>query len=243
MFDNLVESRIKKRRSLGQAAASIAVHVALIFAAVKATQGAAEAIRDPVDTQMVYMMKPPEPTPPAAPASPPPSEAVVATNPPPKGFKTISAPIDIPKEIPPIDFNQKPFDPKDFTGEGVEGGSAYGVVGGTGPVDVAGLGGRGSGGVYAMSDLDDPVQPIKIPDPRYPSALKSAGITGRVELQYIVDTTGHAEPNSFKVLTKTHEAFVAPAEEAILKGLFKPAKFRGRPVRQLVQQAVSFTVR
>jgi protein TonB len=72
--------------------------------------------------------------------------------------------------------------------------------------------------------------------------LQSAGIAGRVELQYIVDTTGHAEPASFKVLKTTHAAFVQPAKEAITKGLFKPARFKGQPVRQLVQQAISFKV-
>jgi protein TonB len=70
--------------------------------------------------------------------------------------------------------------------------------------------------------------------------LASAGITGRVEMQFIVDTTGHVEPPSFKVLKTTHPAFSEPAREAILKSVFKPARFKGSPVRQLVQQAVSF---
>ena len=35
-------------------------------------------------------------------------------------------------------------------------------------------------------------------------------------------------------------AFDEPAREAIVKGVFKPAKFKGAPVRQLVQQAISF---
>ena len=160
---------------------------------------------------------------------------VVAANPPPKGFQTVVAPTDIPKDIPPIDLNEKPFDPKDFTGKGVEGGIAAGIVGGTGPVDV-------SGEVFLEAQLDDPVQPISIPTPRYPPVLQSAGIAGSVDLQYVVDTTGHAEPNSFKVMKTTHPAFAEPAKEAIAKGVFKPAKFKGQPVRQLVQQRISFKV-
>jgi protein TonB len=242
MFDNLLESKVRRQRSFSQAVVSLAVHGAVIFAAVKATQGVAETIREtPIDTSMIFLSKPAEPTPPTRAASPPPSDAVVSVNPPPKGFKTVSAPIEIPKEIPPIDFNQKPFDPKDFTGQGIEGGSALGVVGGTGPLEGGGGGiGGGGSGVYNVGDLDDPVQAINIPEPRYPPALQSAMISGRVELQYVVDTTGRAEPNSFKILTQSHQAFVNPAKEAILKGVFKPAKFRGRPVRQLVQQAISF---
>ncbi len=101
----------------------------------------------------------------------------------------------------------------------MEGGVATGVVGGTGPV---------SGEVFLEAQLDDPVQPISIPTPRYPPVLQSAGIAGAVDLQYVVDTTGHAETNSFKVLKTTHPAFVEPAKEAITKGVFKPAKFKGQ---------------
>jgi TonB family protein len=72
--------------------------------------------------------------------------------------------------------------------------------------------------------------------------LQSAGISGAVDLQYVVDTTGHAEPNSFKVVKATHPAFVEPAKEAILKGVFKPARYKGQHVRQLVQQRISFKV-
>jgi TonB family protein len=193
----------------------------------------AETINDkPVDTTMVFL-KPPEPPPP--PPEQPPPDVVVSANPPPKGFQTVVAPTDIPKDIPPVDLSEKPFDPKDFTGKGVEGGIATGIVGGTGPVNV-------SGEVFLEAQLDDPVQPISIPTPRYPPVLQSAGIAGSVDLQYVVDTTGHAEANSFKVLKTTHQAFVEPAKEAILKGVFKPAKFKGQPVRQLVQQRISFKV-
>ncbi len=232
MFENLIESKSKGKKSFGQSVLSLVVHAAVIFAAVKVTQGAAETIRDVVaDTTMVFL-KPPPPPPPPPPDQPPP-DVIVAQNPPPKGFQTVVAPTDIPTDIPPIDIDEKPFDPKDFTGKGVEGGIAAGIVGGTAPV---------TGEVFLEAQLDDPVQPISIPTPRYPPVLQSAGIAGRVELQYVVDTTGHAEPASFKVLKTSHPAFVEPAKEAIAKGVFKPAKFRGQAVRQLVQQAIAFKV-
>lgn len=229
MFENLLESKSKKQRTIGQTVASLVVHGAIIFGAVKATQGVAESIKDrPVDTTMVFL-KPPEAPP------PPPPEQVVVANPPPKGFQTVVAPTDIPKDIPPIDLKQKAFDPKDFTGKGIEGGVGTGVVGGTGPVDV-------KAEVFTEAELDDPVSPISIPTPRYPPVLQSAGIAGSVDVQYIVDTTGHAEPPSFKVLKSSHQAFEEPAREAIMKGVYKPAKFRGKLVRQLVQQRISFKI-
>ena len=229
MFENLIESKQKKQRTAGQTILSVVLHVLLIIGAVKATQGVAETIKNrPVDTTMVFL-KPPEP--PKPPPDQPPPDVVVAANPPPKGFQTVIAPTDIPKDIPPIDLDEKPFDPRDFTGKGVEGGTGTGVP--TGPV---------TGEVFLVDQIDDPVQPISIPNPRYPPVLQSAGISGSVDLQYVVDTTGHAESNSFKVMKSTHPAFSEPAMEAIRKGIFKPARLKGRPVRQLVQQRISFKV-
>jgi periplasmic protein TonB len=229
VFENLIESKHKKQRTLGQTALSLLLHGLLIFGAIKATQGVAETIRDrPVDTTMVFL-KPPEP--PKPPPEQPPPDVVVAANPPPKGFQTVVAPTDIPTDIPPIDLDEKPFDPRDFTGKGVEGGIGTGIEGGTGPV---------TGEVFLEAQLDDPVQVISQPTPRYPPVLASTGITGRVEMQFIVDTTGHVEASSFKIMKTSHPAFAEPAREAILKSVFKPARFKGRPVRQLVQQAVSF---
>jgi TonB family protein len=70
--------------------------------------------------------------------------------------------------------------------------------------------------------------------------LQSAGIAGSVDLQFIVDTTGHVEPNSLKVWPRRHDAFVEPAKEAVMKGSYKPARYKGEPVRQQVQQRIQF---
>jgi hypothetical protein len=168
VFENLIESKQKNQRTLGQTVLSVLLHGLVIVGAVKATQGVAESVKNrPVDTTMVFL-KPPEP--PKPPPDQPPPDVVVAANPPPKGFQTVVAPTDIPKDIPPIDLNEKPFDPRDFTGKGVEGGIGTGIEGGTGPV---------TGEVFLEAQLDDPVQVISQPQPRYPPVLASAGITGR----------------------------------------------------------------
>jgi protein TonB len=231
VFDNLIESKPKKQRTVGQTIVSVAFHGALIFLAITATKMSAEAARDaPIDTTRVFL-KPPPPAPP--PPDQPPPEVVVAQNPPPKGFQTIVAPDQIPTEIPPIDLNEKPFDPKDFTGKGVEGGSGIGVVGGTGPVEV-------QGEVFLEAQLDDPVQAISQPTPRYPPVMQAAGIAGKVTIQFIVGTDGKVEPGSIKILSSTNKAFEEPARETIAKSVFRPAKYRGQPVRQLVQQVINF---
>jgi protein TonB len=118
MFENLIESKRKKQKSLGQSITSVIVHILIIFGAVKATSGAAETLKNVIqDTTMVFLEPPKAPEPP--PEQPPP-EAVVAANPPPQGFQVVTPPADIPTEIPPVNLNEK-FDPRDFTGKGVEG--------------------------------------------------------------------------------------------------------------------------
>ena len=209
------------------------VHAAVIAAAVKVTAAGAEAVKNVVaDTTMVFLKPPPPPPPP--PDQPPPDVIVVA-EPPAQGVPDGGCPHRHPEGHPARGPGAEALRSEGLHRKGAEGGLASGIVGGTGPVDVAGV-------VYTEGQLDDPVQPISIPTPRYPPVLQSAGIAGSVDLQYVVDTTGHAEPNSFKVMKSTHPAFAEPAKEAIIKGVFKPAKFKGQPVRQLVQQRISFKV-
>lgn len=234
MFDTLIESKAKGSRSVGQMAVSIVLHGVLLFGAAKVAAGVAEeVINKPKDTSLVFIKPPPPPPPPKVETPPP--DVVVSQNPPPKGFQTVVPPDIIPKEIPPVDVNQKPFNAADFTGKGVEGGIATGVVGGTGPVEV-------KGEVFLEAQLDDPVQAVNFGSLRYPPVMQSAGIEGRVEVQYIVDTLGRAERGSIKILKSTHKAFEEPAREAIEKSVFKPARFKGSAVRQLVQQALSFKI-
>lgn len=233
MFEHLIESEKKRFGSARQTAISAAIHLIVIFAAVQATTGAAESLKKLMqDTTMVFL-KPPDPPPPPPPETPPP-DAVVTANPPPQGFQTVIPPTDIPKEIPPVNLNEK-FNAADFSGKGVEGGIAAGLVGGTGPVDT-------QAETYLAAEVDDPVAPINIPKPRYPPVMQQAGIAGSVDVQYVVDTTGHSDMRYWKVLKSTNKAFEEPAREAISKGVFKPAKIKGTPVRQLVQQRVSFNI-
>ncbi|MEO8140988.1 MAG: TonB family protein [Gemmatimonadota bacterium] len=237
MFENLIESNQKRSGGLGQSLVSVFVHAGLIFGAIRATQGAAEAIREiTVDTTMVFL-KPPE-TPPPPP--PPPENVVVSANPPPQGFQVVSPPDNIPTEIPPVNLNEK-FDPKDFTGKGVEGGIATGIVGGTGPVSIEGQ-------VFLAAEVDDNPQMTngaacaEAIASSYPAVMKSAGIPGKVVMQFIVNTDGHVDPASVKITSSTHKAFEEPARKVLTSTActFKAGSTHGQPVRVLVQQAISF---
>jgi protein TonB len=237
VFENLIESKRQRQNNLVQSVTSVVVHLVLAFGAIKATQGAAEVVREIVqDTSMVFL-KPPEPPPPEP--EPIPENVVVSANPPPQGFQVVLPPENIPTEIPPVNLTER-FDPKDFTGKGVEGGIAAGVAGGTGPVPTI------EGEVFLAAEVDETpqVNANHTCQGKYPPVMQSAGIPGRVVLQFVVNTDGRVDPGTVKVINSTHKAFEDPARTGILSDgcTFKPGKSRGQPVRVLVQQAVSFKV-
>jgi outer membrane biosynthesis protein TonB len=236
MLDLLVASHPTAPRSLGQAVLSLGLHSAMIAGAVVATRQIAGQVRPrAVETTLIFALKPPPPEPAA---EPPKQETLVAVNPPPKGFQTVIPPAEIPKVIPPVDLTQRALDPRNFTGKGVEGGIAGGVVGGTGKVDAE----TPANVVYEAGDLDEPAQVISQPPPRYPSLLEQAGIPGLVAVQFVIGPHGTVEPGSLEVLSTTDSAFVAPARESILSSSFRPARFRGRTVRQLARQTIRFAI-
>ncbi len=170
---------------------------------------------------------------------------VLTVNPPPRGFQTVVAPTDVPSGIPAVDLNQRPFDPADFTGRGVEGGVGYGVEGGTGMVDPDVVPAGDADVVYpaTLSDVRfEAAVLISQPLPKYPQVLQQAGISGLVKVRFVVDTTGRVEPTSIKVTESTHRGFEDPARESVAAAVFHPARIGERPVRQLANQPIRFVV-
>ena len=62
------------------------------------------------------------------------------------------------------------------------------------------------------------------PTPRYPSILQSAGVEGRVLAQFAVDTLGHADMNTCKVLQASRELFAQAVRRVLLSSRFFPAE-------------------
>ena len=213
---------------------SAAVHGVLATAAVLATQRAVEeANAAPSDTTLVVLFQENRSEP--KPAAPPPPVLAVITPPPlPKGFQTISAPIDVPVEIPPVDLTDR-FDPRNFTGIGAEGGVWDGW-------EIAADGdGDGDQPVLAGA-ADEPPEVISSPKLKFPDMLRAAGIQGFVVVGFVVDTTGRAEPESINIVSTTNAGFDASAKQVIRKSRYRPARMRGRLVRSLVTMRVDFNL-
>jgi TonB family protein len=221
VFDVLIESRKKGegKKALGVGAISLMLHTVIIGGAVVATltAGSGDASTK-VDTQMVFLNQQQD----QKQDQPPPPQLDVQL----KGFQTVIAPTDIPTNIPPVNL-QEHFDPRDYSGVGVEGGVATGIV-------------PGADQVLSVDVVQEKPERLSGPQPQYPPLLQQAGIEGRVMVQAIVDTSGRVEPNSVRVVESANPGFDQPAKNAVLKSLFRPGRVYGRAVRVLVQIPIDF---
>jgi TonB family protein len=239
MLDVLIASGARLELRPAWLTTSLVTHGLVVTLAIVATRAALDTPRTVATDAaiMLFVPKPPPAPPPEVKREP--TAPVVIAAPPPKGFQTIAALQDIPQMIPPVDLTQRPLDPRDFTGRGVEGGIDEGVVGGTGKVDES----TGADAIYEATTADEHfVQATLVsqPTPRYPKVLEAAGIAGRVAFEFVIDTTGHVEPASIRTLESTHEAFEAAARAVVAGATFRPARMSGHVVRQLTRQAIRF---
>lgn len=222
MFDVLIESKKQSQRGklAGTSIVSIVFHTLVIGGLVYATLSAGEtdnAITE--DTAMVYVQQ----------ETKQPDQPQVQLEVQFKGFQTVVAPTDIPTNIPPVNLQDR-FDPRDFTGVGVEGGTASGLV----PTADA---------VLSVDVVQEKPERLAGPQPVYPPLLMQAGIEGTVMVQAIIDTMGRVEPSSVKVTQTANPGFNESAKQTVLKSLFRPARVYGKAVRVLIQLPVTYTIR
>ena len=88
--------------------------------------------------------------------------------------------------------------------------------------------------VPAAPDTASPVLPI------YPDSLLRTGVEGRVLVEFVVDTTGVPDPETFGVVLTTDPLFTESVRRAVLATRFTPALREGSKVRQLVQMPFRF---
>jgi len=227
VFDKLIESNPKARaggKFGGSTTLSIVLHGILVAAAVKATLTAGQQFaEDKLDTTMVFIQ-------PEEKKEEQQQEVKLEE---PKGFTALLAPVNIPTNIPPINLNEK-FDPRDFSGVGIEKG-----ISALTSTDVK----IDPGQAFIEAVVDEKPERVKDPPLEYPDLLRQAGIEGSVIIEVIIDTTGHAEPGSLRVVQSTNKAFEMSARDAVLKSVYRPGRVRGQAVRVLVQVPISFTIR
>lgn len=220
-------------KSIPRQMLSFGLHVLLVYGLVAATSKSDLQSTSPVaaDTSLIFleeMEQQPEPEVELA-VAPPEVPAL--------GFQTINAPLDVPTEIPVPDLDLGgEFDPRNYSGVGVEGGVWNGVEGGT-ATDLDAF----DGPIEASLADERPVR-MSGPAPRYPEMLRRAGIEGYVILRFVVDADGQVDEDEVTVIESTHPRFEKPAIQAVTGSRFSPGRVSGKAVATLVQTRVDFTL-
>ena len=263
MMNVLLESKPRKERKAGGTIFSVAVHSALIFFAVYATAQAGIAderenreekvtfvktkVAEPPPKREEPKPEPPkpkkaEPKPkvqpkPLAPLPPAPKAEIA----PPKGFKVLQAPVNIPTTLPQIDLSAKVTNEADFTGKGTAGGSSTGTEGSSGTKEGAPAGTAiDTEKNYAEFEVERQVSAISGTNVEYPESMRASGAEGQVLAEFVVNENGRVESGSFKVLESSNPAFTAAVKSALPRMKFRPAQIGKTNVSQVVQQAFVF---
>jgi hypothetical protein len=227
VFETLIESSGSARGWGGETAVSMVLHLVALAGAVRATEGVltSGALRI-ADTTMIFVTHSPSPAraaTPEAPSAPPRA---------PDPLDGVVPPDILPSDIPRLSMSRGTFNPSAVISLSKQAGIPDGI-GGTEPR-------TGMDGVFMSAEVEVAAEVVAQPEPEFPPLLKHAGVRGYVDLDFVIDASGRVEPSSVRVVASTHDAFVIPATEAILAGVYRPARYRGNAVRQLVRQRVSF---
>ena len=234
MFNQLLESKPKKEKMAGATVVTTILYAGLITLAVWATADAGIK-KDKTSMQSVKFVEIKKEPPKEEPKDkPPPPKEVVIKPPPPKGFQVLRAPVKIDVKIPEIDLSKSVTNEADFSGKGVRGGVASGVVGGTAIV---------ADKTYFEFQVEKPASAASgNPAPRYPEVLKSSGVEGKVMAQFVVLETGRADMDTFKILSSDNDLFSSAVKNVLPSMRFLPAEIGGKKVRQLVQLPFEFKI-
>lgn len=230
MFD-LIESCPERREGLGWTgkAASVAIHMFLISAAVAATREAVRSVTPPtlVEVPLAWPQ-----------ARPLPAQAglVWGTTPVAPVMAPVSIPFTIPDPALPVDVptgGDPTWVPPCVTC----------IEPGPGPIAPAGGLLPPMGSVVDVRVADVQPELLSHPALHYPDALRQAGLEGRVLVETVLDTLGRAETGSAHVVVSPHPLFDREALSVVLGSRYRPARLAGRAVRVRVRVPVTFAIR
>jgi TonB family protein len=96
--------------------------------------------------------------------------------------------------------------------------------------------------VFAADQVDVPavLDSATMPPVAYPPSLRASGMGGVVVAEFVVDTLGSVEPETFGAISATDPLFVAAVRAAVVGASFRPAQRKGMRVRQLVRLPFEF---
>ena len=104
-------------------------------------------------------------------------------------------------------------------------------------------GADGADSVFTIIEVDSAA--TRLPEsaaPKYPKDLLDKRVQGQAIVQFVVDTTGFADPTSFTVVLASHPDFAASVRDALPGMRFSTAKIGNIKVRQLVELPFTFNI-
>jgi outer membrane biosynthesis protein TonB len=81
------------------------------------------------------------------------------------------------------------------------------------------------------------------PAAQYPEVARKIGLPGVVSMQWVVDERGKPIPKSIIILHADFKEFLAAAVHVVLGATYNPSHWGTCPIKELVQQTVSFRIR
>jgi protein TonB len=234
MLNVLLESRARTQRRSGGAMLSIALHIGIIAAAAVGTVTATPApklekpkaviIVQPVTRRARVVSEREASRAPRGPVLP--ADIVV---------RHVDVPQIVPHGLPPIDVS------RGSSGDSVVISGAPSSGGLAGAVGNAFDSGTGGGSEWNASEVLMHI--VTAAKPRYPESLRSAGIDGRVLVEFAVDTAGRVDLATVKILSSTHDLFSRAVRDALPAMRFRPAEVGGKHVTALAQMPFEFRIR
>jgi hypothetical protein len=96
--------------------------------------------------------------------------------------------------------------------------------------------------VFTAAQVDVPARQdsARAIRPIYPDALFDAGIGGSVLAEFIVDSDGSVNLETFSVIVASHPSFTDAVQRALEQAIYIPAVRQGYPVQQVVQHEFKF---
>jgi protein TonB len=225
MLTTLLESDAKRERSAAGTIASAGAHTVLIGAALYATAQAHVEMTKPMEmVQPIYFA----PSQRAAPPIPKPGilRAIV-------GRPAVFVAPNIRPSLPSIDLASPTVGPDDFS-RGLN--DAF-------PTDGQSSGIGEAVATFTADQVEKPVSLIAgSAPPKYPEALRVAGVEGEVVARFIVNEEGRVEEGSVRFSRSDNRLFEDAVRATLARMRFKPAEIGGRPVRQLAEMPFVFTL-
>jgi TonB family protein len=97
--------------------------------------------------------------------------------------------------------------------------------------------------VFSVLEVEETVERYEgSAAPVYPRDLLAIGAEGLVRAIYVVDTTGMVDTNSIEVVSSDDPRFTESVRTALAQMRFRPARRKGKTVRQSVQQQFRFRI-